>query len=102
MIFWNYLTKAAQVDAAPASLFGMTAVADLRRRLAVMVRTPAPVGTLHVIVPVVVAAVPVVVIAAVNFSWEDRNSLGAAGALLVAAMLAEAFPLPIEGIKAGA
>jgi signal transduction histidine kinase len=69
-----------------------------RRNLIARVRTAAPAGTWPVVGPVIAAAAVVVGFA----FWEGVTTLaGPALLLLVAATLAEAFPVPIENVRSG-
>jgi signal transduction histidine kinase len=76
---------------------GEVASAAPRRRLA-MLRAAFPPRTAPIIIPVCLAASVVLGLAL----WDGVTSLaGPAAALLVAAILAEAFPVPIEHVIAG-
>ena len=73
-------------------------VSGERRNLLARVRGAAPAGTWPVVAPVIAAAAVVVGFA----FWEGVNTLaGPALMLLVAATLAEAFPVPIENVRSG-
>ena len=69
-----------------------------RRRIQPETRRLAP-----VLVPVIVAATGVAVAAAWSFATSSpgAETLGGVAALLLAAVVAEAYPVPIEGVAAG-
>jgi signal transduction histidine kinase len=67
--------------------------------LTVSLRALLPAGLAPVVVPVCAASVGVLVLA---FSGGLESLAGPAVALMVAATLAEAFPVPVEGVSAGA
>ena len=73
-------------------------VSGERRTLLAQARAAAPAGTWPVVAPVIAAAAVVVGFA----FWEGVTTLaGPALMLLVAATLAEAFPVPIENVRSG-
>ena len=81
-----------------SAMAGGVVVSGNRRSLLARVRGSAPAGTWPVVVPVVGAAAVVVGFA----FWEGVTTLGGpALMLLVAATLAEAFPVPIENVRSG-
>lgn len=70
-----------------------------RRRFAAVLQNAAPPGTWPVVLPVVAAAAAIVGLAC---NVGVTTLAGPAAMLLVAATLAEAFPVPIEHVKSGA